>query len=195
MDAMDLLDFAADLVTYAKATEAPDAPLVPGDHCRFCPAARTCPALTQATQALAKMEFGPGLSYDPQKLSAALKMIPAIEAQMKAIDAFAYSEAEAGRCPPGFKLVDKRPTRKWKDEGAAETACKGLAPKPMAIYAPKEILSPAQMEKIIKKDLLKDLIESVSSGHSLVEESDKRPAVRPTAAEAFAALPEPDIFA
>lgn len=44
IDAADLLDFRMDLVRYARATAAPDAPLVPGDHCFFCPAGQTCPA-------------------------------------------------------------------------------------------------------------------------------------------------------
>ena len=185
IDAMDLLDFSVDLQDYAKATEDPKAPLVSGDHCRFCPAARICPELTKQTNALAKMEFKQGLSYDPAKLSLALKMIPGIEAQIKALDAFAYQEAEAGRCPPGFKLVDKRGTWKWKDKPAAEAAFIKLAPKRADIYEPKVLKSPAQMEKVLNKKVVEEHATIVSSGHTLAEESDKRPAVRPTAAQAF----------
>jgi len=43
IDSFRLLDFAADLVEFAKCTEEPDAPLVPGDHCQFCPANFYCP--------------------------------------------------------------------------------------------------------------------------------------------------------
>ena len=190
IDAMDLLDFSVDLKDYAKATEDPKAPLVSGEHCRFCSAARICPALVEQTNALAKMQFGQGLSYNPAKLSLALKMIPGIEAQIKAIDAFAYQEAEAGRCPPGFKLVDKRGTRKWKDETAAEAAFIKLAPKRADIYEPKALKSPAQMEKVLNKKVVEEHTVLLSSGHTLAEESDKRPAVRPTAAQAFEAVNE-----
>ena len=190
IDAMELLDFAADLKEYVRATEDPNAPLVPGEHCRFCPAARICPALTTNTQALAKMDFRTDLSYDPHALSLALKMIPGIEAQIKALDAFAYNEAEAGRCPPGFKLVEKRPTRKWKDETATEAFVKMQAAKQADVYEPKCLKTPAQMEKVINKKLLEPFIDAVSSGHTLVEESDKRPAIRLTAIEAFANAPD-----
>ena len=189
IDAMELLDFSVDLKDYAKATEDPKAPLVSGEHCRFCPAARICPELVTQTNALAKMEFKQGLSYDPAKLSLALKMIPGIEAQIKAVDAFAYQEAEAGRCPPGFKLVDKRGTRKWKDETEAEAAFIKLAPKRADIYEPKALKSPAQMEKVLNKKVVAEHTVVLSSGHTLAEESDKRPAVRPTAAQAFEQAP------
>lgn len=39
---IDLLDFSADLISYARATESPAAALVPGSHCRFCPAKSSC---------------------------------------------------------------------------------------------------------------------------------------------------------
>lgn len=57
MDAVDLIDFRADLKAFAEATAQPDAPLVPGDHCRFCPAAAMCPALVQMAQDMARLEF------------------------------------------------------------------------------------------------------------------------------------------
>ena len=52
-----------ELIDYAKATEDPHAPLVPGDHCRFCPAggAGICPALKDKANAVAAQVFAPGL--------------------------------------------------------------------------------------------------------------------------------------
>lgn len=61
IDALDLVDFCGDLITAAKATEAPDAPLVTGSWCFFCPVyrAKTCPAIEQNTQAKARSAFTP----------------------------------------------------------------------------------------------------------------------------------------
>lgn len=61
IDALDLLDFCADLVAAAKATEEPNAPLVSGSHCFFCPAyrAKNCPALEKKAQDNAKKVFTP----------------------------------------------------------------------------------------------------------------------------------------
>lgn len=179
-----LLDFMIDLVGFAEATEKPNAPLHPGDHCRFCPAAGVCPTVASKAQELAKVEFGPiGAAYDPSKLSEVLSQLDMIEGWAKGVRDFAYSEAAAGRPIPGWKLVAKRATRKWTDSEATAaffrkewpTSIKSLMTDPTP-----EPLSPAQVEKILHKkqhDKLKPFITAVSSGETLVPASDKRPAV------------------
>jgi hypothetical protein len=189
MDVMDLYDFKVDLKQFAVATEDPNAPLVPGEHCRFCPAAPLCPELRAQTQAVAKTEFKTGLSYDPLKLKEALDARDFIKAWLKAVDEFAYAEAEAGRCPPSYKLVAKRANRQWKDEEEAAKVLAKIGVNPGIMYEPKALLSPAKMEKIgVKKSVFEDLVESISSGHTLAPESDKRPAVRPSAKEEFTVI-------
>lgn len=187
IDAIDLLDFSVDLVDYARATEAPDAPLVPGDHCRFCPAAATCPALVSKAQEVAKLEFRKDLSYDPAQLKLALDSRPALLAWLKALDEFAYAEAEAGRCPPGYKLVAKRATRKWRSEGEVVDKLESVLTD-AELYEPRTVKSPAQLEKVVDKALFADLVVAESSGHTLVPESDKRPAVKPGAKEEFSVV-------
>jgi hypothetical protein len=41
------IDFAADLKMYAVATQDPNAPLIGGDHCMFCPASKICPSFVK----------------------------------------------------------------------------------------------------------------------------------------------------
>lgn len=178
IDAIDLLDFKHDLKVYATATEDPKAPLCPGDHCRFCPAAALCPALRGRALEMAKLEFKPQLSYDPDKLRAALDSREPLKAWLKALDEFAYAEAEAGRCPTGYKLVEKRAVRKWRDESELVTALQDMGVKDEVIFEPRSPKSPAQMEKAINHKLIDPFIVKESSGHALVPESDKRPAVR-----------------
>lgn len=185
----DLYDFAVELKAYAQATEDPNAPLVPGEHCRFCKAAPSCPELRAKTQAIAKTEFRTGLSYDPQKLKEALDAREFIKAWLKSLDEFAYAEAEAGRCPPGYKLVAKRANRQWKDEEQAAKELEKIGVSPGVMYEPRTLLSPAKLEKLgIKKKVFEELVESVSSGHTLAPESDKRPAVKPSAQEEFTVI-------
>jgi hypothetical protein len=192
IDAIDLVDFKADLRMYALAAEAPDAPLVPGGHCRFCPAAAMCPALVERAQAVAKSEFAvaPVGRYDPAKLAAALDMRETVKAWLSALDEFAYAEALAGKCPPGYKLVDKRATRKWKDETAAATFLE-LRSVAEAVMWERKLRSPSHLEmlKAIKKgEMDADFTVKESSGFVLVPESDKRPAVKMlTAQQEFAA--------
>ncbi len=184
IDAIDLLDFRADLIQYAKATEDPNAPTVPGDHCRWCPAAALCPALEKKTQDLAKTEFSAAVPYDPAKLKLALDSLPEIEARLKAVREFAYQEAEAGRPVPGYKLVAKRATRKWRDEGEVIDY---LQKEKVAVevFEPRKMKTPAQMEKVLAKDVVAQFTIAESSGHTLVPESDKRPAVKLDAKSEF----------
>lgn len=191
-DSFDLLEFAASLKEFAVKTEDPNAPLNPGDHCRFCPAAGICPAVHEKALMLAREEFSQVLSYDPEKLSKTLNWLPVVEAWIENVRAFAYGEAEHGRCPPGWKLVQKRPTRKWKTniDVAFEVMSKfDLDPKD--IYEEPAVKSPAQMEKLLRKEereRLEVLIEKKSSGYALAHESDKRPAARLDAASEFSEI-------
>ena len=185
IDAVDLLDFQADLIAYARATESPDAPLVPGEHCRFCPAAATCPALASRAQSVARLEFKQSLPYDPAQLKLALDSREAVKAWLKAVDEFAYAEAEAGRTPPGYKLVAKRANRKWRSEGEAiEYLQDVLGVKPEVMFE-RSLKSPAQLEKVVEAKMFADHVVKESSGHTLVPEDDKRPAVKVSAAAEF----------
>lgn len=176
---LDLLDFAAELASDARATEDPNAEINPGEHCRFCPAAAThCPALREKSLAMAKEEFGGGLSYDPKKLDQALKFLPAMEAWIKNVREFAYNEVIHGRDIPGWKLVAKRGTRKWiVDEETIIGYMKKASKRDVSEFYEMKLKSPAQMEKLSSKQInmkLREFCETVSSGYNLVPESDPR---------------------
>jgi hypothetical protein len=180
---VELLDFAADLAHDAKRTEDKNAPLNPGKHCRFCPAAATnCEALRQEAQAMAKLEFRKEISYDEDQLTRALKFLPAFEAWIKRVREFSYNEAIQGRTPKGWKLVEKRATRKWAaSEEEIVKYMRDATKKDINDFYEKSLKSPAQMEKLASKQInagLRNMMVTVSSGYNLVEESDVRPAVK-----------------
>lgn len=188
---IDIIDFGADLADDARATTLPDAPLNPGKHCRFCPAAPVkCPAIKAKAQALAKLEFGQSLSYDPAQLHQALLFTSALEAWIKQVREFAYGEAMHGRLPPGWKLVAKRATRKWKapEDVVVDFMLDATKRDKSELYEEPSLKSPAQMEKLCNKQIgegLRKLMESVSSGYNLVPESDPRPPVKMDAKSEF----------
>lgn len=199
-DVVDLLDFHADLAaavavvrdaqTHAANTLLDAGFLRPSEKgCRWCLAAPKCPALKSKAQALAKQVFAPGLPYDPKALSETLDFLPILEGWIKNTREFAYGEAEQGRDIPQWKLVEKRATRKWRDE--AEVGGVLVANSIMLgdeFFTPRKIQSPAVIEKLLPKDqraLLDELCVKESSGHTLVHASDKRPAVKLDAASAF----------
>ena len=190
IDALDLMEFADDLVKAVKRTEDPNAPLVPGDHCRWCPAAAVCPALRAKADTAAASKFKPiaGAAYDKALLVKALADIDVIENWCKSVREFAYSEAERGEEVPGWKLVAKRATRKWLDAVAARTWLLGKNFKHADIETQPELRTPAQIEKVVGKAHAADLatfVKSESSGHTLVSNDDKRPAAKAAVTTVF----------
>ena len=193
-DVVELLDFhadlvdAADLVRQASKESQRDSEiwLTPSEKgCRWCLAAPKCPALKSKAQTLAKQVFAPGLPYDPKALSETLDFLPILEGWIKNTREFAYTEAERGNDIPQWKLVEKRATRKWRDEAVVAKDVRLLG---LELYEVPSLKSPAAIEKLLpkeKRDVLDELCVKESSGHTLVHESDKRPAVRLDAKSAF----------
>lgn len=191
IDAIELLDFATELVQYAKATEAPDAPLNPGEWCKFCPAAAVCPALEKKVMDAFDEVKVPvdAVEYSPAKLAETLRWLPIFEGWVKSVREFAYGEATRGASIPGWKLVDKVARRQWQDEGTCFTALRALGLAAADIQEVK-LKSPAKVEKLLppeRRPALEPLVVKESSGTSLVHDSDKRPAVA-SVADAFDSL-------
>lgn len=183
------------LLPAAEATDEPDAPLVAGYWCKktFCPAFATCPAARKlAVSQLDMFVDGNNVPVVPQRkmkppeelskhdLSKLMKMADYIEAYIKEVRALAYSKLDRGEEVPGFKLVQGRKSRKWKDEGEAKRKLSGYKG---AIYKEMEIKTPAQMEKMIKQagskpdDVLKGLIDESYGKPSMVTLDNKKPAI------------------
>lgn len=197
---MDLLEWQADLLDAARATEDVFAPLVAGEHCTFCAAAGDCPALRDKALAAAMAEFSGAqvvVPKDPGRLAPAeiARMLDAadlVDSWIAAVRAHALHSAEAGLPIPGYKLVDKRPTRRWRgDEADTTTGLRAIGmPPSMDLYAHK-LLSPAQMEKLLPPSRRKEmeaLVERVSSGRNLVRDDDARPGRTPSVIEDFRGL-------
>lgn len=184
-----LFDFKPRLVEAASRTAVVDAPLVPGDHCRWCPAGdnRVCPATKNLVVKQSAQVFDEILGYDPLDLKNALDARPAIRAYLSSLDEFAYKELERGVDIPGYKLVAKRPARFWINE---ETVANHLRAAGYGdrIYEVQELKSPAQMEDMLGKDakgLIAGFFDKRSSGHTVVTIDDDRPSVRLGAQQVF----------
>jgi hypothetical protein len=179
------------------AVQDPNAPLNPGDHCRFCPASPTCPAQHALAVEIARTEFDAPLpepaDLDQERLLFALQHMDTVRAWFNRVEEHAMDRIRAGADFPGFKLVRGRSNRKWKDEAAAEKALAkaGLKKKERMT---SEVLSPSQAEKALKKigkELPADLWEKPEGKLTLVPEADPRPPVTAlsSAQDDFAALP------
>lgn len=192
----DLIEFRADLIAAAKATEDPKAPLAAGEWCRFCPALRICPLVQKKQDEMARRAFSPVLSYDPADLAKALGDLDILESKIKATREFAYAEAEHGRCPPGYKLVDKIARRKIK-VGVEDEMAKAFGVDKSELFAPAKLLGVSEIEKVApgknKKEreaALAPFVSKDSTGQTLVHESDKRPPAKREATEVFSVVTE-----
>lgn len=208
IDAIDLLDWSADLRDAVARTDDQDAPLHAGPWCRtgFCPAAPGCPELYKRTLEAAAADFadtGGLIMSDPntftgEHLAERLRNVDMIEDWCRRLREYAHHEAESGRTPPGYKLVAKRATRKFKDPEEIESFLRrSIKMLDEHLYADPKLRTPAQMETQLKKhygmkakeakETIDGFVESVSSGTVLAPIDDGRPPVKPEAAEEFLA--------
>lgn len=202
------------------ATEAPDAPLVPGDvQCKFCKAKGGCPALLNQSAAL----FGPvvasvtgslvdnAVAKSPDSMSAA-DLAEVLKAAPLARQFFASAEAEAerrmklGQAVPGFKLVNGRGSRAWSlpEEQIADKLVKIGIPKG-EVYETK-LLSPAKVETLTWKNRAGEVQSLTKKKLSVIEaeyvthmagkptvapDADSRPAIVTDASAMFQSIAPP----
>lgn len=207
------------LMRQAKATDDPDAPLVPGDEqCKYC-RAKGCSAraskaleasgitfenLTVAKQAADK---SPNEMTDEQ-IKELLEAAPLIRQVLEHAEAEALRRFKAGQSISGLKVVHGRGSQSWAFDEAE------MAEKLKKMGLPKDtiwktsLISPAQAKKATwtKRDgtqvqlterqlklLNGEYIKKSEGKLTVVSESDDRQAVTLSAAPMFAAITEPNL--
>lgn len=168
--------FASELRAAVRRSQEPDPPFKLGPHCRFCAAKSGCPLYT------GKVEEAGALT--PEEIAAELeKWLPWADVMINwgnTVKDQAHAALENGTPIAGYKLVNKRATRKWVDEAATIKFMTRMK-LPADERFEKKLISPAKAEKALKplgiSELPKELVVSESSGTTLAPESDKRPAV------------------
>lgn len=167
--------FANDLVIAVRTALSPDAPLALGDHCKWCAAKPICPLMTGQLERAVRSAVK---ELDARAIADYLAKADLLEEWIKDLRALAFQMAEANQPVPGYKLVAKRSTRQWVNEDEAKA--KLLAHLPESEVMESSLISPAQAEKKLKKlklALPEDSVIALSSGNTLVPDSDPRPAV------------------
>ena len=180
-------EFETDLKAAVKESSKPNAPLFAGDHCRWCAAKPTCPLMTGAVERTLHAQID---ILDVAQIASYLKKADTLEQWIADLRGLAHQVLEVGKPIPGYKLVAKRATRQWVDEDQALVAMmnEGLPEDELLV---SKIVSPAQAEKVLKKhgkQLPANQVVAVSSGSTMVEDSDPRPAVLQIGQQLTAAL-------
>lgn len=157
-----------------------------GSHCKFCKAAKFCPALEQHALDAAGVWFDdldqPRITNQPDALSPerAAQILDAadlISDWINAVRAHWHAQAEMGVEIPGYVLVPKQGREKWSEGKEAEAAKLAIAagvPEEKVWNAPK-IRTPKQVRAEAKKLKLDDamarleaLSETPEAGTNLV---------------------------
>ena len=155
-----------------------DAPRQPGEKaCMWCKAKATCPALYAHTQEVIGADFdnldNPD-SLPVDKLLVVLGAKKLIEGYLSAVADHAMALAEQNQLP-GYKLVEGRSIRQWRDEAEAEKALAALVESDK-LYK-KSFVSVAQAEKILGKKnaaAMSDLVVKPRGKPTLAPETDYR---------------------
>lgn len=165
----------------AKLALSDNAPRNPGEkQCQWCKAKADCSALYEYTQKVIGAEFDDLDAADnPDALPVdRLKVImdnkKLIEGYLAAVDKHAMELAEQNKLP-GYKLVEGRSQRRWKDESIAVKVLSEQYDE-SDLYE-RKFLSPAKAEKLLGKkgkEQLSDLVEKPRGKATLAPESDKR---------------------
>ena len=155
---------------------------VPGEWCTFCRAAVRCRARAEEKLRLAQTEFRmPPLLTDTE-IEEILSVLPDLTKWANEITAYATDAAvNHGKEWQGFKVVEGRSVRKYRDEKKVAEAAKAAGYKD--IWR-KSLITLTDMEKLMGKDTFKeilgDLVFKPPGKPTLVPKSDKRPAINTT---------------
>ncbi len=168
--------FERDLIAAVKLAQRPDAPVVLGDHCRWCTAKPICPQMTGQIDRVTHTALA---TVDPEALGQALAMADRLEDFIAEARKLAQARLEKGLPVPGYKLVPKRPVRQWADDKGMHVVWLNAGIDP-TVYQEIKLRSPAQMEKVCKEQGVTfpaNQVVSVSSGNTIAPAGDPRPAV------------------
>ena len=152
---------------------------LPGEWCTFCRAAVRCRARAEEKLKLAQTEFQmPPLLTDAE-IENILAVLPDLTKWANEISAYALDAAlNHGKEWNGFKMVEGRSVRKYRDEAAVAEAAKEAGYKD--IYR-QSLIPLTEMQRLMGKDkfeeILGGLITKAPGRPTLVPKSDRRPAM------------------
>ena len=207
----DLKAFKQELFAAAEETLDPDAPLAVGSWCRFCKALPVCPAQRKNAVEVAQTEFDvPGAEVDltpahaltEEQLALILDRGDEVMDWIKSVYDHAHQTINAGGTIPGWKLVEGRTNRRWRDEEEVITWLRGRGYKNDDIYQPRKLNSPYQIEKLLKKEgydfehprsRWDEKVEKPEGRPKLVRDNHPAPALPSSASQEFDIPSDPQV--
>lgn len=150
-----------------------------GEHCRFCRARYTCRSRAEENLKLTRFDFKSPALLSDEEISEILSGVDDLQKWASDIYSYALEQAENhNKKWPGYKLVEGRSSRKYKDENLVAETLVAAGIEEYKLYN-KSLLTITAMEKTLGKkqftELLGELIIKPMGKPTLVSEMDKRP--------------------
>lgn len=180
MTADVLLKWAEETVKPAAIlADTPDAPLNPGDWCRFCKARATCRARSDYNLALEGFTKTEPALLSAEEIGAILIRSRDLARWISDLEEHALTALLDGQEIPGWKAVAGRALRIWTDQEAAFAKAMELG-TPEAMLYERRPVSLAQLEKLMGKKAFQPLTDFVTvppGKPTLAPQDDKRAAI------------------
>lgn len=152
----------------------------PGEWCRFCKAVPRCRKLAEHNLMCEDSFDDPALMED-EELARLLAKADMVKSYVTKLKDYAYAEALNGREWPGWKLVEGRANRKYRNEETIAIILNKNGYADSQIFKPKALIGLTDMQKLLGRKnfdaLLGDEVIRPEGAPVLVPESDKRPAI------------------
>jgi hypothetical protein len=206
----EVIEFPYELNEAVNACKAPDAPLVAGDHCRWCPAATICTAREQAFVTAVREDFAGVdlLGIEPVVAALEVKTLDfdhmarivasydRLGSQIAAMRTAMDEHLLAGGTVKGWKVVEAVARRAWT-KGDQEIAdyLELMYDVPGDELRPRKLVTITDAKKLLKtyvskadyaeaeRDMTLKFTIKESKGLTTAPESDRRAAISPVAAE------------
>ena len=187
----ELMDWAENVVKpLAEKAYKGEGTYIAGNHCRFCRAKATCRERARMNLEASKFEMKAGALLSDTEVGEALKMAQDLAKWAEDLKEYALTESLKGKIISGWKAVEGRSVRAFKDTDLAIKTIIDSGIEEALLYERKQ-LTLAQIEKLLGakqfKELVGELVEKAPGKPTLVLETDKREKIvnRITAEEDF----------
>jgi hypothetical protein len=143
-----------------------------GEHCKWCKAEATCIARHDQLTGLLGTDL-----VDTDRFLSVLNQADEIEAFIKAVRGKAFEMLSKGMKVPDWKLVAKRESAQWTIKDETDLAMKLEAIKGTKTKELYRLKTLTDLQKLLPKGSIDDLIIRKSSGVTMVKIDDKRPEI------------------
>lgn len=175
-----------DLLHWAETELKPKAELaflgegeqVAGEHCRFCKAKAKCRKLAEVNLELAEKAFADPHLLSDKEIAEVMDKKDLLTLWANAVTDYAFAQALDGKKWQGYKLVEGRSNRQYRDEARTEMLLveQGFRDK---IYTPSKLLGITALEKAIGNKNFTTFVSHAlvkpPGKPTLVKDSDPRP--------------------